>query len=72
MFSIPLDMIATRATDTLYTTTHAESEPASDTAADNSKAGMPIFADDADYLTDPNDSISIKRLSYFPVLAGAQ
>ena len=76
MFSIPLDMIATRATDTLYTTTHAESEPASDTAteaaADNSEAGMRISADDADYLTDPSDSISIKRLSYFPVLAGAQ
>ncbi len=67
MFEIPLDMIATRATDTLYTVTHNEQDNAGGAMVEDS--ADPVAAHDIDALTDPDDTIPV---SYLHVLANAQ
>ncbi len=82
MFEIPLDMIATRAADTLYTATHSEQDAnedeqneIGDSEQDNADgapaeySAEPVAALDIDALTDPGDTIPV---SYLHVLANAQ
>ena len=70
MFEIPLDMIATRAADTLYTATHDEQgNTDSATMEDSPEPADPVAAHDIDALTDPDDTIPV---SYLHVLANAQ
>ncbi len=72
MFEIPLDTIATRASEELHKATSGEQdkdrdEPEEDEADDYNEPIAIIHAPEADDLTDPDDSIP-----YFPVLADAQ
>jgi hypothetical protein len=83
LFEIPIDMIAMRATDTLYTATHGkqntgEQDEIEDIEQDNA-GGVPVgdspdsaeptAALDIDALTNPDDTIPV---SYLHVLADAQ
>ena len=67
MFAIPVDMIAARATDTLYTATRDTGGGAMD-AADESDAPA-VSIDD---ITDPDDAISVEHFPYLRTLANAQ
>ena len=85
LFEIPLDMIATRAADTLYTATRNEKDAneeeqdetegieqdSADGAPeeDSPEPADPVAALDIDALTDPEDTIPV---SYLHVLANAQ
>ena len=82
MFEIPLDMIATRAADTLYTATRNEQEANEDEpgeiedseqdkadGAPTEDSTEPVAVLDIDAFTDPEDTIPV---SYLHVLANVQ
>jgi hypothetical protein len=81
MFAIPLDMIATRATDTLYTATREEQTDAGDTdqdadddrdgapMEDSPESAEPIVPVNVEAMTDPEDTMPV---SYLHILANAQ
>ena len=73
MFAIPMDMIAARAADTLYTATRNKQDGTDGATMENSpESTEPVAALDAEALTDPDDSIEIKNCSYLEILADAQ
>ena len=73
MFAIPMDMIAARAADTLYTATRNKQDGADGATMENSpESTEPVAALDAEALTDPADTIEIKNCSYLEILADAQ